>query len=67
MGHFEGQKDLCPLEKSQEIHHYMFCPRQKNNPLHFQKQGYLNVPEREKEQEREKKRKSKRKCRQLYF
>jgi hypothetical protein len=38
---FCGQKSWGPLEKYQEMHHYMFCPRQKINPLHFQNQRYI--------------------------
>jgi hypothetical protein len=38
-----GQKDQGPLEKSQEMPHYIFCPRQKNNPLHFQNQWYIGI------------------------
>ncbi len=25
------------------MHHYMFCPRQINNPLHFQNQRYIDL------------------------
>ncbi len=35
-GEFRGQKGLCPLEKSQEMPQYVFCPFL----LHFQNQRY---------------------------
>jgi hypothetical protein len=57
MGHFErffeGLKRSRPLEKSREMPHYMYCPRQQNNPLHCQNQRYIGIfmslREREKE------------------
>jgi hypothetical protein len=53
-GQLRGQKGLCWLKKSQEMPHYMFCLRQKNNPLHFQNQRdigiFMSLREREREQ-----------------
>jgi hypothetical protein len=67
-----GSKGQGPLEKPQEMPHYMFCPRQKNNFQDFQNQGYIGIfmsqreidrwrekerePEQEPEQEREQER-----------
>jgi actin-related protein len=51
-------KGRGPLEKPQEKHHYMFCPRQKNNfqdsksEVHW----YFYVPKKEKREETRKKR-----------
>jgi hypothetical protein len=60
---FWGQKGWGPLENYQKMHHDMFCPRQKNTPLHFQNQRYIHLifmsqrekerGGREKEEERE--------------
>jgi hypothetical protein len=53
-GQFRGQKGLSPLEKSLEMPHYMFCPRQKNILLDFQHQRYIGIffiPARERERE----------------
>jgi hypothetical protein len=47
------------LKNPKERPHYIFCPRQKNNPLHFQNQRYIGivfVPERERETERQRQR-----------
>ncbi len=46
---FEGaetflcQKGQGPLEKSQEMPNYVFCPRPKNNITHFQNQMYIGI------------------------
>jgi hypothetical protein len=44
---FRGQKGQGPLEKSQEMSHYMFCPRQKKSSPGLSKSGvhfYFLVP-----------------------
>jgi hypothetical protein len=53
---FRGQNVLGPLEKSQEMPHYMFCPGQKKLHLGLSKSElhwYFYVPNREREKERE--------------
>jgi hypothetical protein len=49
MGHFKGF-----FEKSQEMPHYMFCPRQKKTPglSKSEENFYFYVPEKERERER---------------
>ncbi len=47
MGHFG---------KFQEMPQYMFCPRQKINPMHFQNQRYIGIFMSLREREREKER-----------
>ncbi len=59
-GNFEVKQVEAPFKKSQEMPHYIFCPIQKNNPLHFQNQRYIGIfmslREREREREREQER-----------
>jgi hypothetical protein len=62
---FRGVKKVEAPQKSPKLPHYMFCPRQKNNPLHFLNQRYIGIlmslreiarqreSERESERERE--------------
>ncbi len=52
---FRGQKGRGPLEKPQEMPHYMFCPRQKNNFQDFKNQRCIAIfmSQRERERERE--------------
>ncbi len=58
--------EKCPIM-------YMFCPREKNNPLHFQNQKYIGIfmslREREggRERERERERGGERKCGVIIF
>ncbi len=54
MGHFKGKKGQDPLEKSQEMPHYMSCLDKKKSPrLSKSKRGtvhwYFYVPKREKQ------------------
>ncbi len=42
-GQFRGQKGRDPLEKPQEMPHYMFYPRQKNNFQDFQNQRFIGI------------------------
>jgi hypothetical protein len=38
-----GQKGQSPLEKSQEMPHYMLCQQNKNNIPHFQNQQNIGI------------------------
>ncbi len=41
MGHFEGFFE--GVKKSQEMPHYMLCPRQKKNLQDFHNQRYIGI------------------------
>jgi hypothetical protein len=60
-GQFRGQKGLGPLEKPQEMPHYMFCPRQKNNFQDFENEKYIGIFMSQRERDRKRERKGERK------